>query len=125
MTTQLAAWGRLGSDPKAIDTKSGKPMTVATIAADVGDEAPEWFGLVAFGSQAEALAAHHKGETVSASGRVHRRKWTDNTGAEREQLQVIADSLISARSTRPAGGSGPTDTEAARRLYGRDDGAPY
>jgi single-strand DNA-binding protein len=123
MTTQLAAWGRLGGDPKAIDTKSGKPMTVANLAADVGDEEPEWLGLVAFGNQAEALAKHGKGECISVAGRVQRRKWSDNAGAEHQQLQVVADSVISARTVRPGGGKGSgSDTDKARQLYGQADG---
>lgn len=131
MSTQLAAWGRLGSDPKAIDTKSGKPMTVASLAADVGDEqAPWWLDVVTFGKEAETLAKHAKGECISVAGRVQRRKWTDNAGAEREQLQVIADSLVSARTVRPGGGKGSgsqsqhqDQTQRAAELYG--DAEPF
>lgn len=103
---QAAIYGRLGGDPKSIETSSGKPMTVASVAVDVGernveDPAPEWIGVVAFGRHAEALAKHAKGECVAVSGRVQRNRWTDRDGNERVQLQVIADTLISARTVRP------------------------
>ncbi len=107
MTAQLAAYGRLGGDPRSIDTKSGKAMAVASLAVDVGDSsdagdaAPEWLGVVAFGGQAEKLLQHGKGETLSVSGRLQRRTYTDRHGEQRTQLQVVADNLVSARTARP------------------------
>jgi len=126
MTTQLAGHGRLGNDPKAIETKSGKPTVVATIAADAGDEEPLWLGLVAFGSQADTRAKHAKGDHVSVSGRIQRRTYTDRQGAEQTQLQLVADSIISARSVQPDTGGqncGRSDTENARRQA--DGDVPY
>lgn len=99
---QAAAYGRLGGDARPIKTKAGTSMTVASIAVDVGEEAPLWLGVVAFGKQAELLARHKKGELVSVSGRMQRNRWTQN-GEEREQLQVVADSVIGSRTVRPGG----------------------
>ncbi len=62
MTAHIAIYGRLGYDPKAIETRNGKPMAAATIAVEIGQD-----------------------------------------GEEREQLQVIAESIISARTVRPGG----------------------
>lgn len=103
MNAQMALWGRLGAQPRQLDTQSGTLMAIGSVAVDVGDaEAPEWFGIVAFGRQAEDLLRHGKGEAVSVSGRVQRRTW--NSGEEeRTQLQVVADSLVSSRSVRPGG----------------------
>lgn len=129
MSAQIAAWGRLGKAPREIETKTGKPMTVADLAVDVGDEqAPEWFGVVAFGRQAEQLAQHKPGESVSVSGRLQRREWTGTDGEQRRQLQIVADGLVSSRSVRPgggrkrqqqrAGGTTQAEDQAARALYG-------
>lgn len=103
---QVAAYGRLGGDPRSIDTSSGKAMAVASIAVDVAergteDPEPEWLGVVAFGGLADKLLQHAKGETVSVSGRVQRRRYQDRNGNERVQLEVIADALVSARTVRP------------------------
>jgi single-strand DNA-binding protein len=117
---QASAYGRLGSAPRAIETRSGKPMTVTTLAVDAGDDdgPPLWLGIVAFGRLAEQLQRHAKGDPVSVSGRMEVRRWTDTSGAEHEQLQVVADALVSARSVRP-GGSRKQSTAPA------DDGVPF
>jgi len=106
---QVAMYGRLGGDPRTIDTTSGKAMTVASMAVDIGerdteDPEPEWLGVVAFGKHAETLAKHGKGECISVSGRVQRNRYRDRNGEERVQLQVIADAIVSARTARPGGG---------------------
>ena len=117
MSAMASVWGRLGQDPRRINTSSGTPMVVASVAVDLadqreGDAPPEWFGLVAFGTLADVLAKHAKGETLAASGRLQRRSFTGSDGQQRTQLQLIADSIVSARATRPgatkgkAGGSG-------------------
>lgn len=35
MSMQASAYGRLGGAPRAIETRSGKPMTVATLAVSI------------------------------------------------------------------------------------------
>ena len=102
---QISAYGRIGSDPKQIDTSTGKAMTVCSMAVSLSSrdqgEATEWVGVVAFGKQADALAAHRKGDLVSISGNVQLNRWKDKEGNEREQLQVVADIVLSARTVRP------------------------
>ena len=118
MTAHLSVYGRLGRDPHAIETRSGKPMVAATIAVEIGQDGegePLWLGLLAFGRVAEDLLRHHKGDLLSAFGRVQRHTWTAQDGEEREQLQIIAESIISARSVRPGGvckrAAEPADTD--------------
>jgi single-stranded DNA-binding protein len=84
-------------------------MTVGSLAVDVTDpresEAPpEWFGLVCFGGHADTLAKHGKGECVSVTGRLQRRTFDAGNGEKREQLQIVVESLVSARTVRPSGG---------------------
>lgn len=103
---QASIYGRLGQDPRSIDTKSGKTMVVASVAVSIGehDEPPLWVGIMAFGRVADDLLRHAKGDLISASGRVQRSSWTTQTGEKREQLQIVADSVISSRTVRPSGG---------------------
>lgn len=133
MTAQLSAYGRLGGDPRAIETATGRPMAVASLAGDVadprgGDEQPPlWLGVVAFGYQAEQLLRHAKGDLLSVQGRLQRRVYTDSEGAQREQLQVVADGLVSARTVRPGGRRKDARTGAPRRSEAEpfDDAVPF
>ena len=112
----MAIYGRLGGEPKTINTASGKLMVTGSLAVTISgrdSEVTEWFGIVAFGKTAEILQRHRKGELLSTSGRLQVNTWTTAEGEERRQLQVIADSIVSARSVRPGGGGGKKRETAA------------
>ena len=95
MTMHASAYGRLGRDPKAISTASGKPMASASIACDLSSQrdpdATHWRPLLAFGQQAEALRRYRQGDMVAVSGRLQRSAWTDKEGAQHVDLQLIVD----------------------------------
>lgn len=101
-----AAYGRIGQGPRLIPTQSGKTMVASSIAVSVGghDEPPLWLAILAFGHVGDTLLRHEKGDLISVSGRVQRNGYTTSAGEKREQLQIIADTIISARSVRPGGG---------------------
>ena len=96
------AIGRLGREPKSIETKTGTPMSVASLAVDLSDRDGEfhtqWLNLVGFGKCADLLAAHKKGDRVSVSGRCQINRWTNDEGQPQVQLSIVADSVISGRS---------------------------
>ncbi|AHE99390.1 single-stranded DNA-binding protein [Thioalkalivibrio paradoxus] len=100
--------GRLGADPVAGETKTGKLMVRASVAVDVtphNAEEPEtlWVSLLAFGAAAEALDRAAKGEMVTAQGRMTRGHYTGRDGALRESWTLIPDAVLTARSARPSG----------------------
>ena len=107
MTAQTSLYGRLTVDPQAHQTRTGTAMTSAKLAVDLPcKEDPEgkatwWVSLLAFGKQAELLAGHHKGDMVSASGQLQLNRWKTQDGTQRETHQLIADTLISAKTVRP------------------------
>ncbi|HBE5559739.1 TPA: single-stranded DNA-binding protein [Escherichia coli] len=112
MTAQIAAYGRLVADPQLKTTSKGTQMAMASMAvplpcsqADDGT-ATMWLSVLAFGRQADALAKHHKGELVSVAGNMQVSQWTGQNGETRQGCQVIADSVISARTARPGGKKG-------------------
>ena len=137
MTAHLSVYGRLGRDPHAIETRSGKPMAAATIAVEIGQDGegePLWLGLLAFGRIADDLLRHQKGDLLSAFGRVQRHTWTARNGEEREQLQIIAEGIISARTVRPGSvhkraptGTGESADDPAREKGGElvDEAIPF
>lgn len=107
MTAHISAYGRLGAEPAQRQSQAGKLWVTASLAvalADDTDAPPQWFQLVAFGRVAETLARHAKGDLVSVSGRLQLNRWQDSDGKDHERLQIVADTMMSAKSVRPAGG---------------------
>jgi len=109
MTAQIAAHGRLVADVQSKPTSNGSTMAFGRMAvslpchgAECG-EAPFWLAVVAFGKQAEALARHGKGEMISVSGVMQISQWTGQDGGTLQGYQVVADSVVSARTVRPGG----------------------
>lgn len=125
---QIAAYGRLGQDPREITTSTGKAMAVASIAVTLtgrgGEEYTEWLGVVTFGKVAEALLRHSKGDLISASGRAQRDVYTTSSGERREQLQLVCDAIVSARTVRPSGGRRKSETTGDGSREPADDDAP-
>jgi single-strand DNA-binding protein len=103
---RAAISGRLGRDVEQRTTKTGKQMTTASIAVDVGrpgeDQAIEWFNVIAFGGVAEILGVHIKGDLVDAMGQLQRSTFTDRRGAERANWTLIAEQVLSARIVKAA-----------------------
>ncbi|EMA8433228.1 single-stranded DNA-binding protein, partial [Escherichia coli] len=112
MTAQIAAYGRLVDDPQVKQTSKGTPMTLARMAVSLpcsqaqDGQATLWLSVLAFGKQADALARHEKGDLISVAGNMQISQWTGQNGETRQGWQVIADSVISARSARPGGKRG-------------------
>ncbi len=134
MTAQIAAHGRLVDEPQVKQTSKGTPMTLARMAVSLpcsqaqDGQATLWLSVMAFGRQADFLAKHQKGDLISVAGNMQISQWTGQNGETRQGYQVIADSVISARTARPGGKKGQQgqDTDAlnrAKQQAGNDD--PY
>ena len=112
MSGQIAAHGRLGRDPRPIETSSGKPMATAAVAVTVESrgggetgEATLWLDVIGFGRVADDLARHRQGDPVSMSGRLQLSTYRHReAGEERESWQVVANAVVSSRTVRPSGG---------------------
>ena len=130
MTAQIAAYGRLVDDPQVKQTSKGTPMTLARMAVSLpcsqaqDGQATLWLSVLAFGKQADQLAGHEKGNVISVSGVMQVSQWTGQDGETRQGYQVIADSVISAKTVRPGGSRRKTTgTQGNQPPAGGDD--PY
>lgn len=125
MTAQISAYGRLVADPETRTTGKGTSMAMARLAvslpcnAATDGQATFWLGVIAFGKQADALAKHQKGDLVSVAGNMQINQWTGQDGGTQQGYQVIADSVLSARTVRPGGKAGQQGqaTGALRRAH--------
>ncbi|EBI1476021.1 single-stranded DNA-binding protein [Salmonella enterica] len=128
MTAQIAAYGRLVADPQTKTTSKGTNMAMARMAVSLPCSAAQdgqatlWLGVLAFGKQAEALAKHTKGDVVSIGGTMQANQWTGQDGSAQSGYTVIADSVISARTSRPGGGR--TKQQPAGNTPPAQTGAP-
>ncbi|EFL2165845.1 single-stranded DNA-binding protein [Escherichia coli] len=128
MTAQIAAYGRLVDDPQVKQTSKGTPMTLARMAVSLpcsqaqDGQATLWLSVLAFGKQADQLAGHEKGNVISVSGTMQISQWTGQNGETRQGYQVIADSVISAKTVRPGGSRRKTTgTQGNQPPAGGDD----
>lgn len=135
MAAQISAYGRLVADPQTRTTANGNTMAMARLAVSLpchtaqNGEATYWLGVVAFGKQAELLAKHQKGDLISVAGDMQLNQWKAQDGTQSEAPQVIADSILSARTTRPGscitsqGKSSPPAASSSETPppYGQDD----
>ncbi|GKX49606.1 single-stranded DNA-binding protein [Pectobacterium carotovorum] len=125
MTAQISAYGRLVVDVQSRTTSNGNTMSFTRMAVPLpcqkaeNGEATFWLAVTAFGKQADALAKHQKGDMVSVSGNMQITQWTDGHGNVQTGYQVIADSVVSARTVRPGGrkGAAGQPTDALRRAH--------
>lgn len=132
MTAQIAAYGRLVADPQTKTTSKGTNMSMARMAvslpcsASQDGQATLWLGVLAFGKQADALAKHGKGDLVSVAGTMQINQWTGQDGGTLSGYQVIADSVVSARTARPGGRRGQQGqaTQAQEHAKQQAAGAP-
>ena len=115
MSAQIAVHGRLVADPMEHHTQSGVEMATGRLAVSVpcrdadDGHATLWLTVVAFGRQAGLLLKHQKGELISTSGQMQVTQWTDQDNARREGMQLLADTVISARTVRPGGSRKKTE----------------
>lgn len=111
----------LAKDPNAVQTKTGTPMATGYGFAKLkGNDTPDLgLSVVAFGSVAEALLNHQKGQTVQISGDLEIRVYQNREGQQVEQLQITLDMLVSAKNTQPArrGDSQQRNTQPAGGHY--------
>ena len=109
MTIVASIHGRAARDGELRESPAGTSWCRLRVACEAradretNEPMTQWLILVAFGRQAEELAKVEKGQTLSAIGRVELNRWTGQNGAEHQDLQLIADAVVTARSSRPGG----------------------
>jgi len=91
--------GRLVRDPELRTTSAGKSVVSFSVAvnkrvkAQDGTEA-DFFRVTAWGQTAEYVNTYlTKGRLVSVDGRLETKKWTDQSGNNREQVEIVADNV--------------------------------
>jgi single-stranded DNA-binding protein len=89
--------GRLYGKPARRMGNSGKPFVTAKVRAAVGDGDALFVNVIAFSaSVGDALLALDDGDSVSLSGALTPKAWTDKNGEPRPALDMVAHGVLSA-----------------------------
>lgn len=112
MVNRVVLIGRLTRDPELRTTNTGKNVVEFSIAVNKRVKAADgtdadFFRVKAWGQTAEYVNNYlTKGRLVAVDGRLETRKWTDQSGANRETVEVVADNVNGLDKPRDdAGGS--------------------
>ncbi len=108
--------GRLTHDPELRNTTTGKSVVNFSIAVTKkykptdGSPDADFFTVVAWGQVAEFVTNYlNKGRLISVDGRLQSRKYTTQDGANRDVVEIVADSvqgLDRPRDDQGGGGGG-------------------
>ena len=112
--------GTLYGSPQSRTSAAGKAYTTAKLKADGKDGAITWCSLIAFGEQAERLAALKEGAALSVSGRCEVSAWINREGEAVGGLSLVVDELapLKGRPRPPR----PRQPEAAGMGFDDMDG---
>ena len=131
---KAAIIGNLGSDPELRYSANGSAFLRFNVAANqraksaTGEwtDKTEWMRVTVFGQRAESLGnLLQKGQRVYVEGRLEARPWTDQQGAIRAGLELIAGDVefMSSRQDDPTVPPRTVNRQPVRSGGGADDDA--
>ncbi len=114
MLNRVILIGRLTRDPELRTTTTGKNVVSFSIAVqkrlkpqNPNDPDADFFRVTAWGQTAEFVSNYvTKGRLVAVDGRLETRKFVDNSGANREVVEIIADNVNALDRPRDDAGEG-------------------
>lgn len=93
--------GKLHGQPQQRTGSSGKPFTTAKVRAAAGNGEALFVNVIAFSRTAQdALMALGDGDSVSLSGELTPKVWTDREGQARPAVDLVAHAVLTAYHTR-------------------------
>ncbi len=111
--------GSLGKDCESRFLPNGDAVTSFSVADSQGRDKPTiWWNASIFGRRGEALAQYlTKGQSVTVSGTISEREWTDKDGNKRKSMDIrVADVALQGGKRESSGtegyqgGTGQRDT---------------
>lgn len=130
MINVVAIMGRLVADPELKTTPAGINVCTFRIACDRSfvrqgqQRQADFIDVVAWRHNADFLCKHFaKGQLVAVQGRLQTRQYQDRNGNNRTAVEVVAESLSFAGSSKKPGGQAVDDGGEAPPSS-RSDSAP-
>lgn len=115
--------GQLGKDCESRFLPNGDAVTSFSVADSQGRDKPTiWWNCSLFGKRGEALAQYlTKGQSVTVSGTISEREWTDKDGNKRKSMDIRVGDVALQGGKREVstegyqGGTSQRDTKPAAR----------
>lgn len=117
--------GQLGKDAEVRFLPNGDPVASFSVADSQGKDKPTiWWNCSLFGKRAESLAQYlTKGQSVTVTGSVTEREWTDKEGMKRKRMDVrVIDIALQGGRKDDAGHAPAQQQRPAQRQAPKDDG---
>ena len=132
MLNVVAIMGRLVADPELKTTSAGINVCTFRIACDRSfaqqgqQRQADFIDVVAWRHNADFLCKHFaKGGMVAVQGRLQTRQYQDRNGNKRTAVEVVADSLSFAGSSKKPGGQAMDEGGEAPPSNYRDPAPAY
>lgn len=132
MLNVVAIMGRLVADPELKTTPAGINVCTFRIACDRNfvqqgqQRQADFIDVVAWRHNADFLCKHFaKGSMVAVQGRLQTRQYQDRNGNKRTAVEVVADSLSFAGSSKKPGGQAVDEGGEAPPSDYRDPAPAY
>lgn len=132
MLNVVAIMGRLVADPELKTTPAGINVCTFRIACDRSfaqqgqQRQADFIDVVAWRHNADFLCKHFaKGSMVAVQGRLQTRQYQDRNGNKRTAVEVVADSLSFAGSSKKPGGQAVDEGGEAPPIDYRDPAPAY
>ena len=132
MLNVVAIMGRLVADPELKTTSAGINVCTFRIACDRSfakqgqQRQADFIDVVAWRHNADFLCKHFaKGGMVAVQGRLQTRQYQDRNGNKRTAVEVVADSLSFAGSSKKPGGQAVDEGGEAPPSDYRDPAPAY
>lgn len=132
MLNVVAIMGRLVADPELKTTSAGINVCTFRIACDRSfaqqgqQRQADFIDVVAWRHNADFLCKHFaKGSMVAVQGRLQTRQYQDRNGNKRTAVEVVADSLSFAGSSKKPGGQAVDEGGEAPPSDYRDPAPAY
>ncbi len=122
MVNRVVLIGRLTRDPELRTTSTGKSVVSFSIAVNkrikpqnANEPDADFFRIKAWNQTAEYVSNYlTKGRLVAVDGRLETSKYTDNTGNNREVVEIVADNVHGLDRPRDDDGGGSSRPSAAK-----------
>lgn len=125
----LTIAGQLGRDAEVRFLPNGDPVANFSIADSQGkDKDAIWWNCQLFGKRAESLGQYLvKGQSVTITGSVSQRKYTDKNGVEKISTDVRVNdvALQGGRKENTAPQQAPKPKNQSRSFEDMDDDVPF